>query len=178
MTDATPYKDRLVEHLVDLAQREDRATLAQLRGTLQEGRAVEGLRVVLPYIVRDARWPTRAEDDGVLLAGLFALHPESGSLSLATALRIVARESDSVELRFRALLSASRADLPTHLRHAVTLVASRRHAIDWANLHTSIRFWDHPSDRTRRDWARDFWAPDNAADDTSASTPSTAATAH
>lgn len=182
MTEPAPYQDRLVEHLEGVAHREDRATLALLRGTLQQGRALEGLRVVLPYIVRDPKRAERAEDDALLLAGLFALHPESGSLSLASALRNVARESDSVELRFRALLSASREDLPMHLRHAVTLAASKRLPIDWSDLHTSIRFWDHPSDRTRRAWARDFWAPDDTHEtavgpDASASTPSTAATA-
>jgi CRISPR type I-E-associated protein CasB/Cse2 len=169
MTEQQKPTDPLVDRLERLAQREDRATLALLRGSLQEGRSLDGLRVVLPFLKRGAPGAARAEDDALLLAGLFALHPESGSLSLASALSIVARDSDSVELRFRALLGAGRQDLPTHLRHAVTLVASRGLAIDWRDLHTKIRFWESNSDRARREWARDFWASDEdgeAADTT------------
>ena len=106
MTDTPKPNDPVVDQLERLARDQDRATLAQLRGSLQEGRALDGLRVVLPFIKRGGPGATRAEDDALLLAGLFALHPESGSLSLASALRIVARDSDSVELRFRALLGA------------------------------------------------------------------------
>jgi len=164
MTESNEYRDRLVDHLEDLAQREDRATLALLRGTLQEGRALEGLPVVLPFVNPYGRSPDRAEDDALLLAALFAIHPESGSLFLPAALRAVAQTSDSVELRFRALLSASRQDLPVHLRHAVGLVASHGMPIDYRDLHTAIRFWDQPSERTRRQWARAFWTPDNSGE--------------
>jgi CRISPR type I-E-associated protein CasB/Cse2 len=79
-------------------------------------------------------------------------------MSLPASLRILAKTSDSVELRFRALLSASRPDLGEHLRHAVTLVASHGLAIDWRDLHAAVQYWDHSSDRTRRQWARDFWS--------------------
>jgi CRISPR type I-E-associated protein CasB/Cse2 len=177
MTDTPKPNDPVVDQLERLARDQDRATLAQLRGSLQEGRALDGLRVVLPFIKRGGPGATRAEDDALLLAGLFALHPESGSLSLASALRIVARDSDSVELRFRALLGAGRQDLATHLRHAVTLVASKGLAIDWRDLHTTLRFWDRPAepphqDRARREWARDFWSADDARDSHSSDTSS------
>ncbi len=164
-----PPEDRLVDHLEALARNEDRATLALLRSTLQEGRALEGLRVVMPYITRSAADQRQREDDALLVAGLFALHPESGSRSLASALRSVAQESDSVELRFRALLTAGRDELPTHLRHAVTLVASKKLAIDWRNLRTTVRFWERSDDRARRAWARDFWA--DGEEETTADTP-------
>lgn len=164
MTESHEYRDRLVDHLEDLVTREDRATLARLRGSFQEGRALEGLPVVLPFVRQNDR---QAEDNALLLSALFALHPESGTLSLPAALRIVAQASDSVELRFRALLSASRQDLANHLRHAVSLAASHGMALDYRDLHTAIRFWDHPSDRTRRQWARAFWTPDDKSDATS-----------
>jgi CRISPR type I-E-associated protein CasB/Cse2 len=157
MAEAQVREDPLVDHLEDLAARQDRGTLALLRKTLQGERALDGLAVVLPFVTRDSRWRERAEDDALLVSALFALHPESGSMSLPAALRIIAKTSDSVELRFRALLSASRPDLGEHLRHGVTLVASHGLAIDWRDLHDAIRYWDHPSDRTRRQWARDFW---------------------
>lgn len=172
MNESTEPRNRLVDHLEELAREgdKDRATLALLRGSLQEGRALDGLRVVLPYIARDAKRQRQDEDDALLLAGLFATHPESGEDSLASALHEVAtrdntgRINESIELRFRALLGASRQDLPTHLRHAVGLVASHKLAIDWRDLHTKIRFWESTSDRARREWARDFWTSDEGGE--------------
>ena len=70
-----------------------------------------------------------------------------------------------MELRLRALLAASRVDLGTHLRHAVSLVAGKGHAIDWQILHRAIRYWDHDRDFVRREWARDFWSPESGHDD-------------
>jgi CRISPR system Cascade subunit CasB len=66
--------------------------------------------------------------------------------------------SESTEARFLALLSANRADLPTHLRHAIALVAGKKLALNWNDLFAAIRFWDHDDDFVRRGWAADFWA--------------------
>ena len=63
MTENTEPRDPLVDHLEDLADREDRATLALLRGSLAEGRRLDALRVVLPFAPRDVPWRDRAEDD-------------------------------------------------------------------------------------------------------------------
>jgi CRISPR system Cascade subunit CasB len=158
MAELTDRQDPLVDHLKGLAAQEDRAALARLRRTLQKEHALDGLSVVLPFIPRKSKWPDRDENDALLVSGLFALHPESGSMTLPSALRIVAQTSESVELRFRAMLGASREDLPIHLRHAVSLVAGHGLAIDWRDLHDTIRWWDHPLDRARRRWARAFWA--------------------
>jgi CRISPR system Cascade subunit CasB len=154
--DRSRYRS-LIAYLEQLADRNDRAALAALRGSLREGHSLEALRYVLPLLGKDAGG--RAEDDACLVAGLFALHPERGSLTLASALRYV-REggSDSTEARFIALLAARREDLPTHLRHAVGLVAGKKLALEWNDLYTGIRWWDHEDDFVRRRWAADFWA--------------------
>jgi CRISPR type I-E-associated protein CasB/Cse2 len=170
MTAATEHRDPLVDHLESIAAREDRAALARLRASLQPDRMLEGLPIVLPFVSREKRLAERAEDDALLLASLFALHPESGTTTLPAALRSLVGTSDSVETRFRALLGATRADLGTHLRHAVGLVAGHGIALDWRELHTAIHFWDHSSGLTRRRWARAFWTPDDiGADSDSAS---------
>ncbi len=161
MIAATEHYDPLVDHLENIAARQDRAVLARLRASLQPDQLLAGLAVVLPFVSREKRFAERAEDDALLLASLFALHPESGPTTLPAALRSLAGTSDSVEARFRALLGAARADLDTHLRHAVGLVAGHGIALDWRELHTAIRFWDHQSNRTRRNWARAFWTPDD-----------------
>lgn len=154
--DQSRYRS-LIAYLEQLAERNDRGSLAALRASLREGEVLQALRYVLPFLGRDAG--RRAEDDACLVAGLFALHPESGPLTLASALRLAhAHGSESTEARFRALLSARRAALPIHLRHAVALVAGNAFALDWNDLYTTIRYWDHEDDFVRRRWAADFWA--------------------
>jgi len=165
----------LVKYLYGLAESRDRATLAELRASLREGRQLDALRIVLPMLGSAVgnRW---AEDDAVLLAGLFALHPVAGGSSLARALRGVWKDtgSDSVEARFRALMGASREDVPVHVRHAISLVASGGRGVDWQNLYDTIRYWNGTGGGRRR-WARDFWAPVGAEvdEEEGATTPAT-----
>lgn len=158
------YEDPLVRRLEAIASEDDRATLAALRASLREGGELDALRVVLPYLRVRAEASEgerrRRESDACLVAGLFATHPQSANRTLASALGQLARESpssDSIEMRMRALLSASHEDLGDHLRRAVALVASKGLGIDWADLHRSLRGWDHDDDWVRRRWARDFW---------------------
>ena len=151
----------LILYLRRLAAHEDRATLAALRMSLRDGHELDGLRVVLPFL--GPHVGRRAEDDAVLIAALFALHPETSSLSLPDALRKLWRpegghsESGSVEKRFQALLAADRSDLPIHLRHAISLVAPSGLGIHWEDLYRALRYWDHEDDFVRRRWARSFW---------------------
>ncbi len=167
----TDTGEPLIDYLVSLAEREDRAALAALRSSLREGHDLDGLRIVLPFVrgASPARLK-RAEDDALLLGALFALHPEQGALTLAEALARVWREtgSDSVEGRFRALLSADREQLAPHLRHAISLVASKHLAIDWADLYRAIKYWDRADEpgaprSPRRRWASDFWTSEDGA---------------
>jgi CRISPR type I-E-associated protein CasB/Cse2 len=156
-------EDPLVRRLEAIAQEDDRATLAALRASLRQDRALDALRVVLPFIRVRAEASEaerlRRERDACLVAGLFAMHPQSADRSLASVLGQIARESpsDSIEMRMRALLSASREDLDDHLRRAVALVAAKGFGIDWADLHRALQWWDHEDDWVRRAWARDFW---------------------
>lgn len=172
MSDERTEKHPLIGYLEALADHENRATLAALRSSLREGNELEALRIVLPFLGPDSH--RRAEDDAVLLGGLFALDPESGSLSLAAALRKVWLDTkrESVEKRFQALMGANRDDLPTHLRHAVSLVAAKKLGLNWNDLYRAIRYWDHPDDFVRRRWARSFWGA-KAADAPIPATPPT-----
>jgi CRISPR system Cascade subunit CasB len=143
-----------------------RAAFAALRGSLQDGHELDAAPYILPFVS-----DPRDEPHAMLVAGLFALHPEPGPSSVADALRSVKvkTDSDSVELRFRALLSASRAELPIHLRHAVSLIASQGLGLDWGDLYDSLRWWERDAQSAggmhpKRRWARDFWA--SSGDDT------------
>jgi CRISPR system Cascade subunit CasB len=167
---AETTKPELVAALEQLAQREDRATLAMLRASLRSERSLEALRFVLPFVrpgLSDGR-RIREEDDAMLVAGLFALHPQSGPKSLAQVLAAMGRQSknDSIEGRFRAMLNAERDGLPVHLKHVILLVASKGLPISWADLWWTLRGWsepvftDVPVPRlgARGRWATDFWS--------------------
>ncbi len=153
-----PKKHRLVEYLESLVRGEDksrqRRVLAELRGGFTN--PLKALTHVAWSL--SEKGGRREEDDAVLLAGLFALHPEPGSVSLAAGLRRLADKSESIELRFRALLDCDREDLGVHLRHAVSLVGSAETAIDFNDLQRAIWGWGHEDRYVQRAWARAFWA--------------------
>jgi len=145
----------LVSALERLAAADDRGALSALRRSLSEDAVAQAYPYVVPFFPREATpWLERTY---LLVAGLFALHPASGSSTLAAALRRVrdSTQSDSVEKRFVALLDAHPENLGPHLRHAVSLVRSSEIPIDWHDLLRTIRNWNHES--ARRNWARDFW---------------------
>lgn len=140
----------LIAALAAAANNKDRAMLAQLRGSMAEGREALAYPFVARYFGQGPK-----DSDLILVAQLFALHPSLGPQSLARALRVPRKSSDSIELRFRALLDADREDLPVHLRHAVSLAKAHDQAIDYQDLLDTIRWWNGP--HKRRAWARDFW---------------------
>jgi CRISPR system Cascade subunit CasB len=151
-----------IQRLYDLAEHDNRAALAELRRSFAT--PLSAMPYVVPFLRADA---TRREEDAlVLVAGLFALHPSKGTLSLARALAIVARTSDSVALRFRALLDADIEDLAHHLRHAVTLVRSHELAVDFDDLLNTVRWWDGEDKNRQRAWARDFWGTPETNEET------------
>lgn len=165
------WHQRFIDRLKELD--DDRAALASLRRSLDgEAPSFAGAaRVVARLLPRELnRWE---EDDAYLVAGLFALAPSKSGVSLATALRRVATSSNSgsIELRFTALLAASREDLPTHLRHAVTLTRGAGVELDWASLLRDVLRWGAPSGTTQKLWAREFWASNDV--DVEDTTPNT-----
>lgn len=149
-----------VAYLYGLAERGDRGALAELRrGFLSE-------LAVLPHVVRFLSPDASARNESTLslVAKLFSLHPEKGERTLASALRTIAQSSDSIDLRFRALLDCDREDLAVHLRHAVSLARAHALAIDWNDLLKTVRGWRAESHWAQRRWAREFWATTTATD--------------
>lgn len=147
-------REPLIAALERLVEKEDRAALSALRRSLSADGTSHAYPYVVPFFPREAsRW---LEETYLLVAGLFALHPTSGTTSLAAALRRVRDKtsSPSIEQRFAALLDAHPQDLPPHLRHAVALARSHEIAIDWDDLLRTVRYWNESA---RRRWARDFW---------------------
>ncbi len=196
LTAAERFVAALTRYIPDeeAGHRGNRAALAALRRALGKpiGEALDAFPYVVPLLPSGLKpWD---EQRYYLVASLFALNPRpwlgQQHQSLGLALRLMARaQSDArsggdasdepenaggrldeaVERRLVALLNASGDGFTTHLRHAVTLLNSHDRRIDWAQLLSDIRGWEHPNRWVQRRWAHDFWAggarDTNPADD-------------
>jgi CRISPR system Cascade subunit CasB len=143
----------------------DRRALAALRRSLATWPSAppEAVRVVAPFLPEQATgwWETVY----YLIAALFALHPclssqEAYGPSLGKALRQVASGDGGLgpERRLLALLGCKSADLPNHLRHAVTYLRARDVSIDYRQLMRDLSWWDAVEGDVQRRWGRDFWS--------------------
>ncbi len=191
MTERSTNKERFIAHLERLAgvalERDDdsskrggrsgenRAALAALRrGLGREGGAWETYPTVMPFVRKDA---SRAEETAYFIVGaLFGLNPSPSwrrsdiedrrATNFGASLAILKNknpESDSVERRFVALLNAEAEDLPTHLRHAVSLIKSSDSPVpvDWLSLLNDLTWWESENREVQRRWARAFWRVEN-----------------
>jgi CRISPR system Cascade subunit CasB len=106
----------------------------------------------------DRRWN---EECLYLIAALFASYPEAGSTEgnfgeSARLLRL-AKESDSIERRFVALLAADTRALPNHVRYMVSLLRAENIPVNWLKLLRDLHRWKNSSRTIERAWARRFW---------------------
>ncbi|MGG5415579.1 MULTISPECIES: type I-E CRISPR-associated protein Cse2/CasB [Edwardsiella] len=155
-----------VDHLQRLAQR-NRGALAELRRSLTfpPGSAPRVFPYVEPFIAANEHPDSARRQSHYLVAGLFALHPQHGAMTLAQAMGILYRQqeqSPSIEGRFIALLECDGASLAEPLRHAVTLLRSQGIAIDYNDLLRDLTDWLNPTrceqlDKLRCRWATDFY---------------------
>jgi CRISPR system Cascade subunit CasB len=159
MSDERFWEDRFLGRLRALAPSDDKKDWD--RGVLAELR--RGLGKELSHVLsRQGRLfpmvPDFALHDAVLVACLFAMHPDPGGEgTLGSAFRQIRDESGSIEKRFVALLDADREDLADHLRHNVSLLRAKNVVIDWARLLRDLRGWNHESRFVQIQWSRDFW---------------------
>jgi CRISPR system Cascade subunit CasB len=155
-----PRDARFVAFLLSLAAAEDKAALAALLRGLGKppGAAPEMLRWLSPW--------TRSlglREAGIRLqvASLFALHPShvtQGNVgSTCAALRELHGASPSLEQRFVALLNCRIEALSGHLRRLIGLAEQAGIAVNWAQLLTDLRYWDHPERFVQLAWAHAFW---------------------
>lgn len=99
------------------------------------------------------------------VASLFASHRISTQDRFASAFRNLWKEQDeaaTIARRFAVLLECDARDLPTHLRHAVSLLKTHETGLDWANLLFDLTRWNDPDRRVHRRWSRDFWTEPRA----------------
>lgn len=164
------YDERLAARLAELAKDEQRAELAMLRRGLSSAGYLAAAPVVAPLVPGDAtRWD---EDSYYLVGALFGLHQGSAApgangrrQNLGDAFRQLqdAGAGAGGERRFLALLNADADELPTRLRHAISLLKAHEVLVDWAQLAADVRRWQHADRRVQRAWARRFWGADTSA---------------
>lgn len=160
--------DPFVSHLVSLTERADRGALAALRRGLGKppGTVSETFPHVLPWVPATTR--RAGEGDYFLLASLFAAHPKhvrSGASLGATCRSFAANPSS--DLRFRRLIEANRDELPARLRQVIQLARSHEAAVDYHELLSHLRNWDHDDRWVQARWARDYWVPVSSEDSAS-----------
>jgi CRISPR system Cascade subunit CasB len=169
MLKANSHAAKFVEYLVSLVDREQRGAIAALRRGVGKppGTTPETFPIMVPWTADMDRF---AADTYFLVGSLFALNQSNcadGNIGTTFA-QIRGREneaSDSLEKRFVALLNADAEDLPNHLRHAVSLAASKDVAINWAQLIADLRHWNHLDRFIQRRWAEQFWGRGVEADE-------------
>ncbi|OIP29858.1 MAG: type I-E CRISPR-associated protein Cse2/CasB [Deltaproteobacteria bacterium CG2_30_63_29] len=155
--------DAFFKQLERIHREDDRAARATMRKAFQQkGFEDPGIYpYVFPYL--GATRSKEDEDAYLMVAALFAMHPSvpTAGVSLGKAMRRVAgaRESESIEGRFVALLRARFEDLPYHLRNAVSLIRATDDSVqlNYEALLKHLRHWSNPSGWVQLEWARDFW---------------------
>lgn len=161
------YAQRAVDHWNQFAtpDHEDRAALASLRRGLGEPPgSVTDMYRAMPRFVFDL-YPS--QKDAVFIVGaLFGLHWQAPAIDrrerFPTALKLTDR-SESYEKRVQALLRSDRESLPTHLRHAVAYIKSKRDSngapipVDWSQLIRDIANWDYLERGIQQKWAEAWW---------------------
>lgn len=114
-----------------------RRTLARLRRSLAGPKQqAEAYDVVFPYDP-----PQQEQELWLLVAGLFALHPQGNiakGRTVGGAMRLLADERVSAQRRFTQLLSVDPQHLPYYLRQMVQLLRSGDVAIDYHRLLTDL----------------------------------------
>ena len=144
----------LVNYLVSLAKRDDRAALAELRRLRQPGGPrFTALRHIIGFLPEDEV----GMDSFILVAGLFATHPEqAGGRTLGAAVKSIEDRSGSMDRRFHSLLDADRAVMQMLLPRIISILKAKGIGVDYRNLLETVLDWDDPERPRRLRWARDF----------------------
>ena len=148
-----------------------RQALAELRAGLAfspSGR-LRMARHVVPFLPPD---PRPIDRWFYVVGALFAATPERRGGRRNVSLGAVFRElheqkdgSESIEARFLALVNSRADNLPTYLRHAVSLFDSNEIELDWRLLLADLFGWGDPDRKVQDRWLRHFYrAPVGQAD--------------
>lgn len=156
----------------DVTANASRKPLAELRKSLAFGlgeyfpvyRYVDGF---LDRSEPTSEWSRRMH---YLVAGLYATYRSNASngksFGQVVGLLSAKRDSGSIELRFLALLGATKEnELAYHLRQLTALLKSEGIALDFAQLLADLKRWRSPRRFVQQRWARGFYRSKATDDD-------------
>lgn len=110
---------------------------------------------VLPFV------PSGKSDKVFFItASLFGLHPVNtgtGNLGLSLHQLKLKKKSESLDIRFNALLQCRFEDLPNHLRNLFSLLSSEDIPVNFVQLHKDLFHWDHEDRFVQLKWAKTYW---------------------
>ncbi|HLJ56864.1 MAG TPA: type I-E CRISPR-associated protein Cse2/CasB [Chthonomonadaceae bacterium] len=163
---------RLISHLARLHEDHDKRNDVDARGKLANLRYAMRDRLHTDYPVGRV-FPALAEgalsdnpernEWRTLIAGLYGYaHDEVAQrdgVSLGTALRDLfeARQNESLERRFMALLNTDPEQLPGHLRQAISLLKAEKIGLDWKMLLDQAAAWSASGRWVQKRWTRDYY---------------------
>jgi CRISPR system Cascade subunit CasB len=151
----------LIDYLMSLAERDTGAIAALSRSLMFEpGTYPPVFRVIEPLAGELSEEERRR---AYLISGLWSRYGRryiGNGQSLASAMKNLARQSDSVAARFSVLLDADMDELAHRLRQAVALIGGSGLAIDWSALYDDLKWWNHPDKNVQQRWARQFYSSD------------------
>ncbi len=164
------HSDKFINHLKGFAPSDekatgDRAALATLRRALT-GKPSDVVRT-FQYIGDRLPPSQKAQDLYILVAGLFASHPQStdqGNLGMhLAALRDAALRENNVaratmlDKRLSAMLQVRSSHLGPHLRRMISFLKQGEIPVNWGQLLRDLRNWDDPRGYVQYHWASAFW---------------------
>ncbi|MGQ9706884.1 MAG: type I-E CRISPR-associated protein Cse2/CasB [bacterium] len=164
-------KEYFIEYLEELLKSDNRGALSALRRGLSAppGTVPYTYPYVIPYLPEDVPPDSKRAIPYFLVASLFALYftgkgkeqiSSKEVFNLGVAFRKAKGETskeDSIDSRFTALLNSHYDDLPNHLRHAVSFLRSKEIPLNWNELLSHIKNWNHPDRWVQKKLARGFW---------------------
>ena len=141
------------------------AVLDYLRRFKNDRGAMADLRRALNPVQRHRAWPLLGRVGGIgnprieVIAGLFAYHPdETHEGNLGTTCRRLAEarmaNRQASTARFRRLLACDHDEICDRLRPVILAAKAKGIDVNYEQLFTDLSYW---GDRSRADWAREFW---------------------
>jgi len=97
-------------------------------------------------------------------------HRAEGNFGATWKRAIAGIDSKSIKRRFHILLDAEYdpwtgdGDLPYRLRQMVRYAAGKSVGVDWALLLRDLKYWNHPTKRVQKEWARSFFGKERKED--------------
>lgn len=171
-----PHEPAVISFVRNLKQRDDRGTLALLRGALSdsEEKQIRAWRVLARFGGIPQEDPHKAEVVRTV-AGLLSMPKLSQSRTGKTfghaCLRLLGdderkslhkpEQPGPVARRVQHLLAASRSEVCGRVRQLGRRLDKEESSLDFAQLYTDLRIWD---DKVKARWALAFWGAE--AEDT------------